>query len=229
MGKRSNEHAAGRKASATKLRIDGRPVPVPLSMVTFVRTFIEQHDPIGSALSKRYAFRRRFEHCYRCCVWASRIARREGGDREVIAIAALFHDIGKSLVRGRERHARLGARICAEYLTSAGYPSETIDAVTTVVADHVNHETPVNHEACIVSDADQLDEIGAVSVLWDAMAEGGRGAKSYEDAHRRLERTYQSLIRKPPCLHTGAARSFYGKRITFLERFLAQLASELGR
>ncbi len=212
-----------------KMKIDGRSVPVPLSMVAFVRTFIEQHDPIGSSLSKRYSFRRRFEHCYRCCVWACRIARREGGDREVIALAALFHDIGKSLVRGRERHARLGARICSEYLTSAGYPSATIEAVGAIVADHVNHEQPASREACIVSDADQLDEIGALTVLWDAMAEGGRGACSYTDASRRLERSLRSFARKRPCLHTKTACSLYEKRIRFLERFMSQLESELGR
>ncbi|MBD3238936.1 MAG: HD domain-containing protein [Chitinivibrionales bacterium] len=228
MGKKIGESGVTRRANAPRMRIDGRPSPVPTSMVTFVRTFIEQHDPIGSALSKRYSFRRRFEHCYRCCVWAYRIAKREGGDREVVAIAALFHDIGKSMVRGRERHARLGARICTEYLTSAGYPPATIKAVAAVVADHVNHEKPMNHESRVVSDADQLDEIGALTVLWDSLAEGEKGAKSYQDAYHRLQRSYQALTRKQPCLHTATAKAHYQRRITFLKRFLSQLESELG-
>jgi putative nucleotidyltransferase with HDIG domain len=201
-------------------------------IVQFVKDFFESHDPIGTELTMQFPFRRRFEHCLRCSIWARRIALAEGADVEITEISALFHDIGKSIDKTAQSHGEIGTQICDDYLSSIGYDKNKCAQIVQLVESHGRHghESDASLEAKVVSDADLLDETGAITVLWDAMACAGEDAPSYEKACDRITRTYTKLkVELPDRLHTPTARQILMERLLFINTFLKNLEYELGR
>ena len=200
--------------------------------VEFVRAYFESHDPMATELAHRYPFRRRFDHCLRCSVWARRIASAERGDIEMAATAALFHDIGKAGSELAKDHGALGAGICEQYLESVGYDERRQSIIVGIVARHSQHARDVGAtlEEKIVSDADLLDETGATAILWDAMACALEPDPSYDKAYERsLRMTAPMRARLLERLHTAEAKRIARGRLAIVDTFLASLAYELGR
>ena len=203
-------------------------------LVEFVKGYFESHDPIGTGteLVYRFPFRRRFEHCLRCSIWARRIAVAENADVEIAMVSALFHDIGKAIDNKAQNHGEVGAQICEDYLTSIAYDKNRRDKIVQIVRNHSNHDQGKNAslETKVVSDADLLDEIGAIMVLWDAMACAGEDAPSYEKAYDKTAKYYARLkVELPDRLHTPTARQILTGRLSFIDTFLKNLEYELGR
>ncbi len=197
--------------------------------VGFVRDFFESHDPIGTHLVHRYSFRKRFEHCQRCATWAERIARAEGVDVELVKISSLFHDIGKA-VSSEEGHADVGAAICDQYLASVGYDETRRSRIVDIVRNHNRHSQPAaSREEEVVRDADLLDEVGAITVLWDAMASAGEKDPSYGKARDRIASGLMRLKTElPGHLNTLTARKIAEDRTLLVEKFIKDLDYELG-
>jgi uncharacterized protein len=84
-------------------------------------------------------------------------------------------------------------------------------------------------EEKIVSDADLLDETGAIAILWDAMACALEPSPSYVKAYKR-SLTYTAPMRDslPKRLHTAAARRIAQERFSVVDSFLDSLEYELG-
>ncbi len=202
---------------------------VTTEMIAFVKGFADDHDPIGTDLPGRFPFRLRAEHCFRVYRWAQRIHEQEGGDRSVVEISALFHDIGKCKDSATDDHAIVGADICRQYLRSIGFDEAKTDIICSIVASHSHHATATTLEAKIESDADLLDEVGAITVLWDALDEGTKSTQSYRSAYDRIFQAYLRLAEsRSRHLHTPTARRFYEERLSFLRLYLDNLALELG-
>jgi len=201
-------------------------------MLDFVRTFIESHDAIGTKLSTRFPFRKLYGHCVRCAHWARRLAVAEGADVEVARVSALFHDIGKSVDNTLEGHAEAGAQICDDYLASIGFVREKRAHIVSIVRNHIYHARDEKEtlEARVASDADLLDETGAMTVLWDAMAEGARPDCSFDSAFERIKAASRKLSDSGlGAYHTATAREIAIGRRDFLRQFVDNLAYELGR
>jgi uncharacterized protein len=201
-------------------------------IVQFVKGFFESHDPIGTELSTRFVFRRRFEHCLRCSIWARRIALVEGADMEITELGALFHDIGKATDETVQDHGEIGAQICDDYLSSIEYDKDKRSQIVQIVRSHSKHanDSDASLEAKIVSDADLLDETGAITILWDAMACAVEDTPSYEKACDRIRIAYSRLkVELPERIHTPSARKILVERLSFIDTFLRNLEYELGR
>jgi uncharacterized protein len=204
-------------------------------MIDYIRDFIEKQDAIATKLKTRFPFRKLAGHCYRSYRWAQRINEIEKGDMEIVEIGSLFHDIGKCVDSSVEGHAREGAKICADYLRSIGFDKSKIDVITHVVRNHIHTKTDesMSLEQKIVRDADLLDEVGAITVLWDAMATamatGAEQDQSYEIAYERIRGAYENLCQKPLDLfETETAKSFFEERLSFLREYVHNLEYELG-
>jgi len=201
-------------------------------MIEFVKDYFDSHNPIGTELSYRYPFRRRFDHCLRVMMWAYRIALAESTDLEITQISALFHDIGKSMDETKEGHGELGAQIVGDYLTSIAYDKTKTEKIIRIVHTHINRasESDASLEAKVVSDADLLDEIGAITVLWDTVACAGEEAPSYDKAFERITKAYEKLkVIMPDRIHTQTAKRILAERLSFMDIFLKNLEYELGR
>lgn len=200
-------------------------------MVDFVKIYLESHDPLSTQIKTKFPFRRRFEHCLRCAIWARRIAFSENADVEICVISALFHDVSKFEENKGKRHEEAGAQICNEYLSSIGYDKNKKEEIVRIVQHHSGHasERDASLESKVVSDADLLDETGAVAVLWDAMGCALGDSPSYDKAFERIRKDYTESKNMPPNLHTRTAKKLFGERLSLMESFLKNLEYELGR
>jgi uncharacterized protein len=110
-----------------------------------------------------------FDHTERVVRFALAIAEREGGDKEVIKLAAWLHDIARpEEFEGRvEDHAMEGAGRAREILEGFDVPNDVIEMVAYAIDKHrfKRGETPETLEAKILQDADRLDAIGAIGIV----------------------------------------------------------------
>lgn len=173
-----------------------------------------------------YPFRSRYEHTMRVYRWAIKLQAKLGGDIDIIALAALLHDIGWDSERP---HEEVGAELAVDFLDGLGVEPEIIKRVGEIIMIHEDKDTEaeLSLECKIVMDADLLDEVGAVSVIWDAMATACEDEASYKKAYYRIKNYYR--INKPKIRRckTDAARAEYTKRMQLLESYINQLEKEL--
>jgi uncharacterized protein len=76
-------------------------------------------------------------------------------------------------------------------------------------------------------DADLLDEVGAVSVLWDSMATACEDDANYKKAYYRIKEFYRGNRPKIRRCKTEVARMEFTRRMKLLDGFLIQLEKEL--
>lgn len=173
-----------------------------------------------------YPFRSRFEHTMRVYRWAIKLQSKLGGDLDIIVLAALLHDIGWDEVRP---HGEVGAELAVDYLDSLGVDPEKIAKIGEIIMMHSDKDTEadLSLECRIVMDADLLDEVGAVGILWDAMATAQEDEASYKRAYYRIKNFYRINKPKIKRCKTDAGRVEYNKRMQLIEEFIFQLEKEL--
>ena len=173
-----------------------------------------------------YPFRDRFEHTMRVYRWAIKLQAKIGGDLEIITLAALLHDVGWEDDR---EHGEVSAEIAVEYLDSIDYEPKKIGRIGEIIRIHNEKDTQdeLSTECQVVMDADLLDEVGAISVLWDAMATACEDEASYKKAYYRIKKYYQGNMPKIRRCKTDVARQEYHRRMKVLEEYLFQLEKEL--
>jgi uncharacterized protein len=200
------------------------------TMKAFVRDYLTRNEP--SAATGHNAWRRngaaRWAHTLRVLTTAQKIARAE---YDVVMVAAIFHDVAK-LDSEQDEHAERGAAIAREYLTRAGFPVDWIVRVCQTVINHVaalELEERLLLEDRVLRDADHLDEVGALGIVWTAMNTGIE-APSYAKARERFARydrvTAERIIAQ---MMTRAGRAIAEKRLEFVNAFIAQLEDELDK
>ena len=173
-----------------------------------------------------YPFRSRFEHTMRVYRWAIKLQSKLGGDLDIIVLAALLHDVGWDDERP---HGEVGAEIAVNYLDSLGVDPQKIAKIGEIIMIHEEKDTDadLSLECRIVMDADLLDEVGAISVLWDSMATAIEDEASYKRAYYRIKNFYKTNKPKIKRCKTEAGRLEYSKRMQLLEDFIFQLEKEL--
>ena len=157
-----------------------------------------------------YPFRSRFEHTMRVYRWAIKLQSKLGGDLDIIVLAALLHDVGWDDERP---HGEVGAEIAVNYLDSLGVDPQKIAKIGEIIMIH--------------EEKDLLDEVGAISVLWDSMATAIEDEASYKRAYYRIKNFYKINKPKIKRCKTEAGRLEYSKRMQLLEDFIFQLEKEL--
>lgn len=113
-----------------------------------------------------------FEHVERVFKLCMHIGKREKADTEILAIAALLHDIGREeedKTNGKICHAKKGAEMAREMLEKDGMEKQKIDKIVHCIETHrfrgnKNPKIPESLEAKILFDSDKLDSIGSVGI-----------------------------------------------------------------
>ncbi len=176
-----------------------------------------------------------FSHTLRVMELAQYIAEIEGGNQEIIYLAALLHDIGRSFKESDRSHAIVGAELAEEILHEFDYPEDIITEVTRAIAAHSKKAGVYceSLEAKILYDADKVDAFGAIG-LARLFADGtSRNIPFYK---------YSAEIEKDMCsnimeydqqiidgLYTPTARKMCEERLQFQRLFFQQMAKEIGR
>lgn len=184
------------------------------------------------------------DHSERVYRMALRLGREMDADLEVLAAAALLHDIG----RGEERsskgavcHAGRGAEMAGPILQELGYQADSIRKIRHCIRAHRYRGTctPETLEARILFDADKLDSIGAVGIGRAFLFAGQIGAclhnpeldphatRSYSSQDTAYREFQVKMSRVRSRLLTPVGRRIAEERHRFMEIFFDQLNNEI--
>ncbi|MBL4937253.1 HD domain-containing protein [Clostridium sp. YIM B02515] len=177
---------------------------------------------------ERFPFRNRLEHTLRVLKWAERIQKHEGGNMEDLTMAILFHDTGWD---ENIPHAEISARLVGEYLREKNFDESRLNRIVAIVKKHSSKDIPseeLSLEERIMIDADLLDEVGSLSIVWDSMAVALQDSPSYMKFYERNKFYFKKLKNQTFLMKTETGRRFYDRQIEFLEHFINNLEFELG-
>ncbi len=186
----------------------------------------------------------RYDHVKRVERLALRIAEAEGADPDVVRLAAILHDIGRSeekKSRGRVCHAAWGAQEARKILQRHGLSERIITAVCEAIAAHRfrNSKVPESLEAKCLYDADKLDALGAVGIGRAFLFAGEVGARlhnheievekapAYGPEDTAWREFVVKLSRIKDTLLTVTGRRLAWERHRFMEEFFRRLSDEV--
>lgn len=198
-------------------------------MFDYLRDCLAERGPTATKRGQVFAFRDIFTHTVRVYKWAKIINEVEKGDPEIVEIASIFHDIGKGSLDPRH-HGEVSAEICAQYLRDHGFPEERILRICSAVTNHSDKLEPAENfvlEDRIVMDADSLDEVGVLSLVWDAMAEGSVDNSNYYTVYERAYESYLQLCEQTDRLKTKEGLRLYKEKLAFMELLFKEFRAEL--
>jgi uncharacterized protein len=184
-------------------------------------------------------------HIERVLKIAEFIQSQEGGDLEIVQLAALLHDISDHKMNGGVLNA--GGNVAFEMLKELNYDLSKATLVKEIV-DGVSYkgahvpDVMNSIEGKIVQDADRLDAIGAIGIA-RAFAYGGsrnrpmytpdsnpKMHESFEEYANAKSHTvnhfYEKLLLLQNRLHTASAKKIGKERHLFMEQFLEQFYNE---
>ena len=123
-----------------------------------------------------------WDHTQRVLGLCLRIGKKEGGNLEILRLAALLHDIGRGAEdrsNGKICHSQAGASMAGKILKAHGVAKETMEGVIHCIQTHRfrKRAVPISKEAKILFDADKLDSIGAVGIGRAFLFAGEVGAR----------------------------------------------------
>ncbi len=180
-------------------------------------------------------------------VWhnALKIAATEGGNLEVIEVAAVMHDYARPEEmesRGRICHASTGAELVKKILPRYGFDDpDFIAQVSHCVLTHRyrNDHPPTSIEAKILFDADKLDSMGAIGIGRAFHFAGRFAARVHNteeealnsEAYSENDSAYREYLVKLKDLHkkllTKTGRQIGKQRHIYMRDFFVQLNREI--
>jgi uncharacterized protein len=185
-----------------------------------------------------------FEHALRVLSNAESIAKKEGGDLDIIVPAALFHDLIVYPKNHPEKHKSQeeSAQAAEKILNKLGnFPKETIGKVKicNLECSFSKGIIPKFLESKILQDADGLEATGAISIMRTYSSTGQMKRLFYNsenpfctnrkpDSSRfALDLFYERLLVVGDRMHTKTAKKIASRRTDFLLEFLKEFKLEL--
>lgn len=184
------------------------------------------------------------DHSERVYFMALSIGREMNARLDILAAAALLHDIGRrqeTESKGDICHAQTSAELSGPILQKLDFCPADIEAIQHCIRSHRfrGKEEPLSLEAQILFDADKLDSIGAVGIGRAFLFAGQIGAKlhdaeidhrntlsySSEDTAYREFQVKMSRVRDQ--MRTEPGKKLAEKRHRFMEVFFDELNREI--
>ncbi len=184
-------------------------------------------------------------HVYRVLYMAAHLAETELlANREVVLLAALLHDIGRSSENEEleGHHAVIGAKMAKEFLLENGWEQPMADHVAECIRTHSysHKDKPLTVEAQIVFDADKLDLSGAIGAaraiaygakieepLYKVGAGGMPLAGSLEEEQSLFKEYSQKLSQMDNLFFTREAKRIGAKRQKTMDFYFRKLKNEV--
>lgn len=201
-----------------------------------IERFLAQRIPEGDLAHD-------MEHVQRVVATATRLARVEEADLEVVLPSAWLHDCvvmpKDSPLRGTA--STLAAQVATDFLRTISYPEQHLQDIHHAISAHSFSSGigPRTLEAMVVRDADFLDALGAIGIARCLMLGTTLGQRLYDPAEpipqkrqpddRRytIDHFFVKLLRLADMMHTASGRSEANARTAFMQAFLEQFSSEL--
>jgi len=186
----------------------------------------------------------RWDHTQRVYRLAIHLSKQEGANREIVGLAALLHDIGRTeedRSRGKTCHAEKGADMALKILSDEGLEQDKIDQIIHCIAAHRfrDNKQPETPEAKVLFDADKLDSIGAVGIGRAFLFAGEVGAKLHDkevDPEKSIpyseeDTAYREYLVKLRYIKgrmlTGSGLELAKERHRFMDDFFERLNREM--
>lgn len=189
-----------------------------------------------------------FHHAERVLHNALHIQEQEGGDRAVIGMAALVHDICRPWEKrtGKSHFGEEALEIIREVLNGVEVSDEIIEQVLDVVRLHDIYDwtNPARKsiELQVVQDADNLDAIGAIGIGRTFAFGGAHGLDMYipgeshdfdndfvEDPNHRtstIAHFYEKLLKLKDNMNTETGKAMaqvrHNRMLAFLDDFYSE-------
>jgi uncharacterized protein len=179
-------------------------------------------------------------------VWTTceRIAAAEGGDLRILLAGAYLHDLVNLPKDAPNRAAAssLAAEAAEPHLVALGYSAAEVARAQHAICAHSFSAgiEPESEEAQILRDADRLDAIGAIGLARCFAVSGSLGRPLYaaddpfartrplDDGTQTLDHFAVKLLRLGDGMLTQTGQQIAAERIAVLERYLRDLAAEMG-
>jgi uncharacterized protein len=199
----------------------------------YVQELLKGDDNKATKLDERFPFRIRSEHIWRVFIWANRLIDEENLstiNKNALLIASLFHDIGYALSPHSKSHAENSEIIFREYCKNNFIEKEEEDFIAYLIKNHSNknlmefENTPI--ELILLMEADILDETGAMSIVWDCMAEGMNEEQSYSKAYDHILQKTCKIINSNP-MKTKTAKEYWKIKQELVKNFIKEYAFDL--
>lgn len=178
-------------------------------------------------------------------VWktALQLAEKENGDKKIVQLAALVHDLADDKVVESEEE---GLKEIRDFLSSQGLESEDVQHVLDIVQSlsFSKGKQMTTLEGKIVQDADRLDAMGAIGIARAFTYAGSKGRPIFDPSYKVRENMtkeeyrkgdsstvhhfYEKLLKLKDLMNTESAKEAAEQRHQFMEHYLKQLFNELG-
>ena len=171
-----------------------------------------------------------FDHTMRVYRMATRLAKEEGADLEVVQLAALLHDVDDHKLSPEtcENHLR-----AVTFLRENGVDEEKIRIITDIISRisfSANRGAPSTLEGKCVQDADRLDAMGAIGIARTFAYGGSRGRRMHDpqgmDKNATVQHFYDKLLLLKESMNTLTARRLAEDRDRFMRSYLEQFYAE---
>lgn len=169
-----------------------------------------------------------FYHTERVYKTALRLAENENADLEIVALAALLHDVDDRKISPETAQEKKNAAL---FLESHGVDDKKAAQILEIIGDisFSGGKVPRSIEGKCVQDADRLDAIGAVGIARAFAYGGSRGRAIYDPedvALSSIGHFYDKLLKLKGLLNTESARAIAQERDSFMREFLGEFFDE---
>ena len=171
-----------------------------------------------------------FDHTLRVYHMAVRIAEEEKADVEMVALAALLHDV--------DDH-KLSPETCEHkdravaFLKNQGVDEQKIHSIVEIISQisfSAGNGCPDTLEGMCVQDADRLDAIGAIGIGRAFAFGGSRGRRMHDpegvDKTATVQHFYDKLFLLKDRMTTATGKRLAQQRDEFMHSFLEQFYAE---
>ncbi len=170
-----------------------------------------------------------FSHIERVKNLALRIGKYENADLKVLRTAALFHDIGREKEkRGSINcHAEWSAEKTSKILREEKLDSEFIERVVECISAHrySRGKEPDTLESEILSDADNLDALGAIGIA-RVFSYGGSNGVEFKGNNSSIQHIHDKILSLRDRMFTDLGKKMAVERTFYVERFIERFEEE---
>ena len=189
-----------------------------------------------------------FYHMKRTYALALNIQQKEGGDKIVIGVAALLHDIHRIIGRksGKYCSPKDSLKEVNKILNKLNLKEDQKKRILHCIEFHEEYDFSKNGktvndlETLILQDADNLDAIGAIGIIRNAMFVGTINGimwdpnkvsyrKTFDEDKNDItmvDHFYNKLLKLKDNMNTKTAKKIAVKRHKFMEKFLERFFQE---
>lgn len=189
-----------------------------------------------------------FTHLQRVFNLSLHIQEKEGGDRLIIGIAALVHDVHRLIQKARGKYCSPQESLpqVKKILEDLEIPEDTQQKILHCVEFHEEYKftkegkSTNNLETLILQDADNLDAIGAIGIGRALIFDGAHGVPMWnpdiplEDTHYQNEKHdpstlhhfHNKLLKLGENMNTKTGKTLALARHKFVEEFIEQFFQE---